>query len=123
MLQQSTSLTELHVHDQSGKSDWWSCQPSLFPMQCCLNGVQINKVSKFPVDSPSDTTHAKQLIDSLNATHLFIILLQLQGVTCYFGVHFSSDIEYANEEKPTIQFTGKESPLYPSIEKYSKKKD
>ena len=46
-------------------------------MQSHLYGVQI----KFLVDTPSEMTHAVQLVDTLNAAHPIKIPLELQGVT------------------------------------------
>ena len=56
----------------------------LCPMQCCLNGVRISEVPKFLAESPSETTHAIELVHPFDATHLLIILLQLSRVTSYF---------------------------------------
>ena len=42
----------------------------LCPMQCCLNGVQIDEVLKFLAESPSETTHAIELINPFDAAHL-----------------------------------------------------
>ena len=47
----------------------------LFPIQCHLNGVHISEVHKFVAESPSVTTHTKELTDSFNAAHQFIIPL------------------------------------------------
>ena len=52
-------------------------------MKCHLNGMQIDEVPKFLVETPSETTHAMQLI---NAACPLIIPLQLQGATSYFDI-------------------------------------
>ena len=56
-------------------------------MQCHLNEVHINEVPKFLTETTSETTHAIDLVNPFNATHLLLILLQLSGVTSYFDIH------------------------------------
>ena len=48
----------------SGLANYLLCS-----MQYYLNGVQIKEVLKFLADSPSEATHAIQLLDPLNTTH------------------------------------------------------
>ena len=91
-------------------------------MQCHLNGVHISEVPMFLAKSLSVTTHAVELTDHLDATHLLIILLQLSGVTSYFDVHSSSVAEYGNEDIPKIHLTVKEPPWDPTANDYSEKK-
>ena len=62
----------------------------LCPMQCLLNGMQISEVSKFLAQNPSETTHAIELVDPLDAAHPLIIPHQLSGVTSYFDVYYPS---------------------------------
>ena len=59
-------------------------------MQNNLNGAKISKVHKFLADNPSETTYAIQVSDPLNAAHLLIIQLKLQGVRNYFDLQFLS---------------------------------
>jgi len=40
----------------------------LCPMQCLLNGVHISEVPKFLAETPSETTHAIELVDPFEAT-------------------------------------------------------
>ena len=56
-------------------------------MQCHLNGVHISEFFKSLAETPSETTHAIELVDPFDATHPLIILLQLHGVTSYFDVY------------------------------------
>ena len=56
----------------------------LLPMQCCLNGVQINEVPKFLAKTQSETTHAIELVNPFDAAHPLIILLKLSHITHYF---------------------------------------
>ena len=41
----------------------------LCPMQCCLNGVHISEVPKFLAETPSETTHAIELVNPFNVAH------------------------------------------------------
>ena len=50
-------------------------------MQCHLNGVHISEVPKFLAETPSERTHAEELVNSFNAAHPLIIQLQLSGIT------------------------------------------
>ena len=52
-------------------------------MQCHLNGVQISEAPKFLADNPGESTHAIQQVHPLDAVHLLIIPLQLQGATSF----------------------------------------
>ena len=72
------------------------------PMQCCLNGVLISEVPKFLPETPSETTHAIELVDPFDTAHPLIILLQLSRVTSYFDVYSPSITEYENEDIPKI---------------------
>ena len=47
----------------------------LYPMQCHLNGVQINKVHEFLADSSGETSHAIQDRDTLDAANMLFIPL------------------------------------------------
>ena len=88
-------------------------------MQCCLNGVQINEVPKFLTETPSETTHAIQLVNPFDATYPLIIPLKLSGATSYFIVYSPSITEYEDEEIPKIHLTVEEPPWDPSTSEYS----
>ena len=79
-------------------------------MQCCLNGVQINKIPKFLAENPSERTHSIELVNPFNATHSLIIILKLSSVTSYFDVYTPSIAKYENEEIPKIHLTVEEPP-------------
>ena len=78
-------------------------------MQCLLNVVHISEVPKFLAESPSKTTHPIELVSFCNATHLFIIPLQLNSVASYH-VYSLSIAGYEDEEIPKIHLTAEESP-------------
>ena len=90
-------------------------------MQCPLNGVGISEVPKFLAESPSETTHAIELVNPFDAAHLLIIPLQLSSVTSYFDMYFPSVAEYENEDIPKIHLTVEESPWDPSMNEYSER--
>ena len=56
----------------------------LCPMQCHLNGIQINEVRKFFAENPSETTHAIEIVNPSIEAHPSIIPLQLNRDTSYF---------------------------------------
>ena len=91
-------------------------------MQCHLKCVHNSKVPKFLVESPSVTTHAIELVDPFNTTHLLIIPLHLSGVTSYFDVNTSSITEYKDEDIPKIYLTAEEPRWDPSANEYSERK-
>ena len=47
----------------------------LCPMQCHLNGLHISEVPKFLAETPSETTHAIELVDPFDVTHPLVTLL------------------------------------------------
>ena len=47
----------------------------LCPIQCYLNDLHIREVPKLLADYPSETNHATQVINLLDAAHPLIILL------------------------------------------------
>ena len=79
-------------------------------MQCHLNGVHISDIPKFLAGTPSENTHAIELVNPFNATHLLIILLQLRGVTSYFDVFPPSIAKYEDEDILKIHLTVEEPP-------------
>ena len=91
----------------------------LCPMQHRLNGVHICEVPKFLSESPSDRTHAIELVNPFNATFPLIIPLQLSGVTSYFDVYSPSIADDENEDIPKIYLTAEELPWDPSTIEYS----
>ena len=87
-------------------------------MQCHLNGVKISEVPKFLAETPSETTHAIELVDIFDAAHPLIIPLQLSGVTSYFDMYSTSVTEYENDDILKIHLTAEEPPWDPSIIEY-----
>ena len=52
-------------------------------MQCFMNGVLINEVSKFLAPVSDEMMHAIQLVNPFDAIHPIIIPIQFHGVTSY----------------------------------------
>ena len=52
----------------------------LCPMQCRINGVEINEVPCFLNQDPTNSTHPIQITNPTNAVDPYIIPLQLEGV-------------------------------------------
>ena len=90
-------------------------------MQQFVNVVHISEVPKFLPESPSETTHATELVDPFNAAHMLIILFQSSGVTRYFDVYILSEAEYENKGIPKIHLTAEKPPLDPFTSEYSER--
>ena len=90
-------------------------------MQCHLNDVHINDISKFLAEIPSLPPHSKWLTDPFNAAFVLIIGLQLSRVTSYFDVYSPSIAKYENEEIPKIHLTAGEHPWEQSTKEYSER--
>ncbi len=58
----------------------------LFPMQCCVNDMILNKLPKFLAADPTDQTHALTINNPNNPLHLVIVPLILRGVTLLLNV-------------------------------------
>ena len=93
----------------------------LCPMQCSLNGVYVSEVSKILAENPSETTHAKELVNPFDAAHPLIILLQLSRVTSVFDVYSPSKVEFEFDDIPNIHLTAEEPPWDPSTVEYSER--
>ena len=74
-------------------------------------------VPKFLGETPSETTHAIELVDPFDATQPLIIPLQSSGVTSYFDVNSPSNAEYENEDIPKIHLTAEEPHQKVNIQK------
>ena len=75
----------------------------------------------FLAESPSETTHAIELVDPFNTAHPLIIPLQLSGVTSYFDVYSPSVTDYENDNIPKIHLTAEECPWDPLTSDYSER--
>ena len=91
----------------------------LCPMQCPLNCINISEFPQYLAEIPSETTHATELVNPLDAAHPLIIPLQLNSVASYFDAYSLSVTEYENEVIPIIHLIAKEPPWDPSASKYS----
>jgi hypothetical protein len=68
------------------------------PMQCRVNGVEINDTPKIFVKHPTEHSHAIVVNDPLAPDISLVIPLQLEGVTSVFLVRNPSCQEYENSE-------------------------
>ena len=118
---QDAEQSEVSLNDKPSNMHLWPSQPSHFPIQCHLNGVQISEVLKFLAATLSETTHAIELVNPFNAAHPLIIPLQLSGVTSYFDVYSPNVAEYEKNDIPNIHLTGEEHPWDPSTNEYSER--
>ena len=88
-------------------------------MQCCLSGVQIIEVPTFLAETPSERSHAIELVNPFDIAHMLIIPVKLSGVINYFDVFSPTIAEYESEEIPKILFTAEKLPWDPSRNEYS----
>ena len=82
----------------------------LCPMQCHVNGVLIDKVPKFLVPIPSETTHDIHIENPFDATYPIIIPLKLSRVTSYFEVRKPTQEEYKDRNILKIELIVEASP-------------
>ena len=88
----------------------------LCPMQCQINGVEINKVPHFLIQDPTTSTHSIQIADPTNPVHPYIIPLQLEGVVSYFEFSLPTSAEFEDPEIPHLELTAK-SPAWNPYDK------
>jgi hypothetical protein len=74
-------------------------------MLCPINGVEINKVPKFLMTSPTTSRHSITFADSTDAIHQFTIQLQLEGVVSYFEYALLTSAKNENKEISHLEFT------------------
>ena len=78
------------------------------PMQCRVNGVEINDTPKIFVKNPAERSHAIVVEDPVAPDNSLVIPLQLEGVTSVFTVRAPSQQEYERSDF-VFEMTG-ESP-------------
>ena len=83
----------------------------LCPMQCRINGVEINEVPKFLTQNPTTSTHSIRIADPTDAVHPYTIPLQLEGVVSYFEYALPTSAEFEDPEIPHLELTA-ESPAW-----------
>ena len=88
-------------------------------MQWHVNGILIDEVPKFLASFSSETTHAIQLENPYDATHLIIVLLKLNGVTSYFKLRAPTHEEYEDQNILMIELTAEAPPWDPSCPEFS----
>jgi hypothetical protein len=83
----------------------------LCPMQCLINGVEINKVPRFLTQDPTTSTHSIRLVDPTDPVHPYIIPLQLEGVVSYFEFSLPTSAEFEDPKIPHLELKA-ESPAW-----------
>ena len=74
----------------------------LCPMQCRINGVEINEVPRFLTSNPTALSHSIVIADPTDDTHHYTIPLQLEGVVSYFEYTLPISAEYEDEDIPHL---------------------
>ena len=83
----------------------------VFPMQCCMDGIQENEVPTVLADNPYEYTNDLLINDLLDSEFPFIIVLYLRGVTSYSTSRKPIIIHWNDWYIPHIQ-TMAEYPLW-----------
>ena len=60
----------------------------LCPMQCRINGVEINDVPKFLSPNPTTSSHSILIADPTDKVHPYTIPLRLEGVVSFLSIPF-----------------------------------
>ena len=77
----------------------------LCPMQCRMNGVEINETPKFLTYDPSDSSHSIEITNPDDLAHPLQIPLRLEGVVSYFHYSRPSAEELEDENIPHFHLT------------------
>ncbi len=77
----------------------------LCPMQCCVNDVIINDLSKFLATNPTDQTHALSINDPNNPLQPVILPLILRGAMSLLNVRPVTINEFNSQECPRLHLT------------------
>jgi len=70
----------------------------LCPMQCQINGVEINEVPKFLTTNPTTLSHSIMIADPTNDVHPYTIPLQLEGIVSYFEYSLPTSAEFEDND-------------------------
>ncbi len=72
------------------------------PMQCRINGMDINEVPRFLTSNPTTSSHSIVIADPTDDAHPYTILLQLEGVVSYFEYTFPTSAKDKDEDIPHL---------------------
>jgi hypothetical protein len=74
----------------------------LCPMQCCVNNVTVNDLTKFLVANPTDQMHALTINDPNNPLQLVILPSTLRGVTFLLNIRTVTVDEFNSQDYPCL---------------------
>ena len=77
----------------------------LCPMQCRMNGVEINETPKFLLQHPTNSSHSIHIHSSDSDAQPLRIPLRLAGVVSYFNYSIPTREEYEDEHMPRNHLT------------------
>ncbi len=63
------------------------------PMQCRINGVEINEVPRLLTSNPTASSHSILITDPMDDVHQYTIPLQLEHVVSYFEYTLPTFVE------------------------------
>jgi hypothetical protein len=90
----------------------------LCPMQCHVNDVIVNNLSKFLSTDPTDQTHALTLTDPNNPLQPVILPLTLRGVTLVFNVRSTTIDEFNSHDHLRLHLTSETLTWDPTTDLY-----
>ena len=74
-------------------------------MQCCVNDVIVDEMSKFLVIKPTAQTHALTVPDPDDPLQMLTLPLSLRGVTSLLHVRNVTTDDFYNDDIPGIDLT------------------
>jgi hypothetical protein len=77
----------------------------LCPVQCQINGVEINKVPKILLPNPITSTHSILIANPADVANPYTILLQLERVVSYFEYAIPTSAKFEDAEIPHLELT------------------
>ncbi len=90
----------------------------LCPMQCCVNDVIVNNLSKFFATDPTDQTHALTLTNPYNPLQPVILPLILRGVTLLLNVRSTTINEFKSHDYLRLHLTSETLAWDPTTDLY-----
>ena len=95
----------------------------LCPMQCRVNGVEINECPRFLASDPTDSTHSIIVHDPEDPAHTLLIPLRLDGVISHFECETPSMEEVQGDQYPCYELTASGPEWDPSDPSFGSQED
>jgi len=92
-------------------------------MQCCVNDVIVDEMTKFLAIKPTDQTHALTVPDPDDPLQTLTLPLSLRGVTSLLHVRNVTADDFYNDEIPRIDLTSETLTWDPSTTAYEEQEN